>query len=181
MAFSNGLSVAFSNKNSLVSGIFQRIVTRPVDCCWNRQMDVQWYFPMEFHFCDFWYLNLSLDYLIYTDPERCKCLFPLLNTCMCFTNMFLPGSGTRKCVIIFCPESCSEARPSSLTPPCAPRLARGWRMGGFLVITILWNDKQAVRQVAPPERCDASRLHPQPLRQLRRGPCFSSTSIFIES
>ena len=27
---------------------------RPVDFHWNCPMDVQWYFPMECHFCDFW-------------------------------------------------------------------------------------------------------------------------------
>ena len=54
VAFSNGCSVAVSNGSSLLSGIFQRIVTFPVDLYWNSPMDVHCHFPMEFHFCDFW-------------------------------------------------------------------------------------------------------------------------------
>ena len=45
--------MAFSDNISLVSGIFQRIDTFPVDLYWNCLMDFQWHFPMEFHFCDF--------------------------------------------------------------------------------------------------------------------------------
>ena len=48
------ISVAFSNGISLVSCIFQRIVTFPVDCHWNCPMDFQGHLPTEFHFCDFW-------------------------------------------------------------------------------------------------------------------------------
>ena len=54
MAFSNGCSGAFPDIISLVSGMFQRSVTFPVDLNWKCPMDVQWHFPMEFHFCDFW-------------------------------------------------------------------------------------------------------------------------------
>ena len=41
VAFSDGLSVAFSNIISLFSGSFQRIVTCPVDFHWNCLMDFQ--------------------------------------------------------------------------------------------------------------------------------------------
>ena len=54
VAFPNGFSVIFSNTISLVSDIFRRIVTFPVDFHWNLPMDFQWHSPMEFHFCDFW-------------------------------------------------------------------------------------------------------------------------------
>ena len=46
--------MAFSNIVSLVSGIFQRIVTYPVDYYWTCPMDDQWHFPMEFSCCDVW-------------------------------------------------------------------------------------------------------------------------------
>ena len=49
VAFSNGLSVVFSNITSNVSCIPQRIVTFPVDFSWNCPMDVQWHFLMESH------------------------------------------------------------------------------------------------------------------------------------
>ena len=54
VAFPNECSVACSNIVSLVSGISERIVTRPVDVYWNSLMDVQWHFRMEFHFCELW-------------------------------------------------------------------------------------------------------------------------------
>ena len=38
----------------LFSGIFQRLVTFPVDFHRKCPKDCRWYFPMEFHFCDFW-------------------------------------------------------------------------------------------------------------------------------
>ena len=47
--FPNGLSVACANGISLLSGMFQRIVTFQVDFHWKCPMDVQWHFPMEFH------------------------------------------------------------------------------------------------------------------------------------
>ena len=53
VAFSDGCSVACSNKSSLVSGMLQRIVTFPVDFHWNPQMDLQWHSPIELPFCDF--------------------------------------------------------------------------------------------------------------------------------
>ena len=53
VAFSNGCSVVFSNKMSLAGGMFQRIVTCPVDLYWICPMDVQRHFPLESHFCDF--------------------------------------------------------------------------------------------------------------------------------
>ena len=49
-----GFSVAFANGFSLVSGIFQRVVTFPVDCYWKSPMDVQWHSPMDFHISEFW-------------------------------------------------------------------------------------------------------------------------------
>ena len=49
-----GFSAAFSNIISLVSGIFQRIGTCPVDVYWIRPMDLQWHFPTDFPFCEFW-------------------------------------------------------------------------------------------------------------------------------
>ena len=48
------VSVIFSDGPSLVSCMFQRIVTSPVDVHWNSPTDVQWHVPMEFSFCDFW-------------------------------------------------------------------------------------------------------------------------------
>ena len=47
------LAVAFSNGCSLFSGMFQRIVTFPVDFHWNFPMDVQWHFPMKVHLCTY--------------------------------------------------------------------------------------------------------------------------------
>ena len=48
----------------MFSVIFQETITcqlyvpkdsfLPVDFHWNCPMDVQWHFPLEFHFCDFW-------------------------------------------------------------------------------------------------------------------------------
>ena len=58
VTFSNGCSVAFSNGISLVSGMFQRIVTFPVDFHWNCPMDCQRHFPLTFHVCDFWCVML---------------------------------------------------------------------------------------------------------------------------
>ena len=49
-AFPNGVSVVLSNGISLVSGLFRRIVTRPVDLYWNSPMDCQWYFRWNFTF-----------------------------------------------------------------------------------------------------------------------------------
>ena len=54
VAFSNGLSVAFSNLILLFSGIFQRSATFPVDFHCNCHIDFPWHFPIEFHFCDIW-------------------------------------------------------------------------------------------------------------------------------
>ena len=53
VAFSNGFSVTFSNGFSLCSGMFQRIVTFPVDLYRKCSMDLQ-HFPLDFHFCEFW-------------------------------------------------------------------------------------------------------------------------------
>ena len=39
---------------SLVSSMFPRIVTSPVDVHWSRPMVCQRPFPMEFNFCDVW-------------------------------------------------------------------------------------------------------------------------------
>ena len=61
VAFSNGLSVAFSNGISHVSGMFQRIITCPVDFNWNCRMDFQWHFRMDFHCCEFWCNILPRD------------------------------------------------------------------------------------------------------------------------
>ena len=47
---SQWISAAFSNGTSLVSGMFQRIVTFPVDCHWSCHMGFQRHFPMEFDF-----------------------------------------------------------------------------------------------------------------------------------
>ena len=50
----NGFSVAFSNGISFLSGIFQRIVTFPVDFHWNCPMDFHLHFQMDALCCDFW-------------------------------------------------------------------------------------------------------------------------------
>ena len=51
VAFSNGFQWCFLfQRDSLVSGMFQRIITCPVDSYWKCPVDVQWHFPMEFHF-----------------------------------------------------------------------------------------------------------------------------------
>ena len=50
VAFSNGLSVAFSNGISLFSGIFQRIVTFPVDFIENAQCMFRGIFQRNFTF-----------------------------------------------------------------------------------------------------------------------------------
>ena len=62
VAFSNGLPMVFSNRTSLFSGIFQRTVTCPVDFYWNRQMNVQWHFPMDCHFCEIWRVIFCPDF-----------------------------------------------------------------------------------------------------------------------
>ena len=41
--------MAVSNLISLVSGMFQSIVTCPVDFDWKFPMDIHWNFAMEFH------------------------------------------------------------------------------------------------------------------------------------
>ena len=61
VTFVNGLSVAFSNNISVVSGIFKRIATCPVEFHWNCPMDVQCHFPTSFHLCDFWCNMLPRD------------------------------------------------------------------------------------------------------------------------
>ena len=62
VAFSNGLSAAFSNKMSLVCGMFQRIVTCPVDVYWSFPVDFQWHFPMDCYVCDFWRVIFCPDH-----------------------------------------------------------------------------------------------------------------------
>ena len=54
MAFSDGLSVAVSKGFSLFNGIWQRIVTCPVDLYLDFPVDFQWHFPMESNCCAFW-------------------------------------------------------------------------------------------------------------------------------
>ena len=56
-----------SNINSLISSMFERLVTLPVELYWKCAMDFQWHFPMEFHFCDFWCVISyhSISYHVY--------------------------------------------------------------------------------------------------------------------
>ena len=50
VACANGLSMVVSHMIALVSGMFQRIVTFPVDVHCNYPMNVQWHVPMKLHF-----------------------------------------------------------------------------------------------------------------------------------
>ena len=61
VASSTGFSVACSNGSSLVSGMFQKIVTCLVDFAIQIPSGFQWHFPMDFHFCDFWCVIVCPD------------------------------------------------------------------------------------------------------------------------
>ena len=52
---------AFSNIISNFGGIILRMVTCPVDVCWKLLMDLQWHFPMDFHFCEIWCVQVCPD------------------------------------------------------------------------------------------------------------------------
>ena len=58
VAFSNGLSVTVCNTCSFVSGMFQRIVTFPVDDHWNCPMDTRRNFATELYVCEFLVCNM---------------------------------------------------------------------------------------------------------------------------
>ena len=49
VACPDGFPVASSNMCFVVSGIFQRIVTCPVEFYWKCPMDCKWHFPIEVH------------------------------------------------------------------------------------------------------------------------------------
>ena len=85
VAFSNGCSVAFSNGSSHVSGMFQRIVTFPMDCHWKCPMDVQRQFPIEFHLCYFWRV-------IVCPVCVCVCVFVCVCLCVCVCVADIDGS-----------------------------------------------------------------------------------------
>ena len=72
VAFSDGLSMAFSNGFSCfcLSGLFQRIVTSPVDICWKCPTDLQWHLPMEFHFCEFPVCNMFAPSVLLATSHR---------------------------------------------------------------------------------------------------------------
>ena len=61
VAFPNGFSAVCFNKVVSVSGMFERIVTFPVDFYWNCPMAFQWRFPMEFQLCAFWCVMFCPD------------------------------------------------------------------------------------------------------------------------
>ena len=63
-----GFSVALFNIISLFSGIFQRIVTLPVDYYWNFPMDFHWHYPMAFHFYEIWRVIFCPD-MVAGDPS----------------------------------------------------------------------------------------------------------------
>ena len=71
----------FPTNKSLVSGIFQRIVTFPVDNYWKFPMDFQWRFPMELHFCDFWCVIFCPERQISRMRPTCKARPPWGEIC----------------------------------------------------------------------------------------------------
>ena len=72
VALSNGWTVALLNIISLVSGIFQRVATSPVDLYWKFPLDRQWHFPMELNFGDLWRVIVCPDS---TNVYVCICVY----------------------------------------------------------------------------------------------------------
>ena len=98
-AVSHGSSVAFSNGVSLVSDIFQMIVTFPVCVYWKRPMGIHWNFPMELPF-----LRVLLCDLF--RPESLQKCPRTLHSCvsslsfMAFAIMALPVASGPICCIV---------------------------------------------------------------------------------
>ena len=100
VAFSYGLSAAFSNGIAIFSGIFQRIVTCPVGFYWNRQMGVQWHFPMELLLLLLLLITITINYYYYNTIVllllRLLLLLLLLLQLLCdfWCVIFCPGCAT---------------------------------------------------------------------------------------